>query len=127
MMKIDFHLFNLPLKHPFTISRYTVTIQKTMVVRISDGDVHGYGEATVNPYYHSTVEKLSASVVKVKPLVETIAPIHPTQFWELIAPHLKNDYFALCAIDYAYWDYFARKAKRPLKNYFMGRETPLTS
>lgn len=127
-MTLDFRIFEMPLKHPFTISRYTVNIQKTMIARISDGDISGYGEATVNPYYHSTVEKLSASVAKVKPVVDAIQEdLHPTQFWQLIEPYLKDDYFALCAIDIAYWDYFSRKRQKPLRDYFMGLGTPLTS
>ncbi|RZJ28392.1 MAG: dipeptide epimerase [Flavobacterium sp.] len=127
-MLLDFKIFELPLKHPFTISRYTVTVQKTMIARISDGEISGYGEATVNPYYHSTVERLSASIAKVKPFVESVSGNpHPSEFWKSIEPHLKDDYFALCAIDIAYWDYFSRKAQKPLKSYFMGAGTPLTS
>jgi L-alanine-DL-glutamate epimerase-like enolase superfamily enzyme len=128
-MKLDFRIFEMPLKHPFTISRYTVNIQKTMIARISDGEVSGYGEATVNPYYHSTIERLSASIHKMKPLVEAIRDtLHPTEFWNVIAPHLKEDYFALCAIDIAYWDYYARKHNRTLRSYFMDDgPAPVTS
>jgi L-alanine-DL-glutamate epimerase-like enolase superfamily enzyme len=128
-MKLDFRIFEMPLKHPFTISRYTVDVQKTMIVRISDGEISGYGEATVNPYYHSTVEKLSASVEKIKALhLSFHEGVHPTAFWQLIEPHLRDDYFALCAIDIAYWDYFARKQNRTLRSFFTGNEQlPLTS
>lgn len=128
-MTLDFRLFEMPLKHPFTISRYTVNVQKTMIARISDGEISGYGEATVNPYYHSTVEKLSASVEKVKPVVAALPEdLHPTAFWNTVAPHLQDDYFALCAIDIAYWDYFARKQKRTLRSFFSGSDQlPMTS
>ena len=100
-----------------------------MIARISDGEISGYGEATVNPYYHSTVEKLSTSIEKIKSLhLSFHEGLHPSAFWELIEPHLKDDYFALCAIDIAYWDYFARKQKRTLRSFFMGsQQLPLTS
>ena len=99
-----------------------------MVVTISDGTISGYGEATVNPYYHSTVERLSGSVMRVKPIVESLADIPPREFWKRIEPHLKDDYFALCAIDIAYWDYYARKNKQWLRSYFSDeKQTPLTS
>jgi len=102
-MTLDYRIYNLQLKHPFSISRYTVDVQKTMIVRISDGEISGYGEATVNPYYHSTVEKLSASVEKIKSLHLTFKDnLHPSEFWNLVEPHLSDDYFALCAIDVAY-------------------------
>ncbi|CAM3353350.1 Dipeptide epimerase [Flavobacterium longum] len=128
-MNLDFRLFEMPLKHPFTISRYTVNVQKTIVARISDGEISGYGEATVNPYYHSTVEKLSASVQKVTPIVAALPEdLHPAAFWDVIAPRLQDDYFALCAIDIAYWDYFARKQRRTLRSFFTGTEQrPMTS
>lgn len=128
-LTLAFQFYDLPLRHPFTISRYTVTVQKTVVVCISDGTFSGYGEATVNPYYHSTVEKLSASLAKVLPIVASTSETHPKDFWESIAIVLKDDYFALCAVDMAYWDYYARKNKRTLRSYWSDEDskTPLTS
>jgi len=128
-LKLSFQFYDLPLAHPFTISRYTVNTQKTVVVCISDGEISGYGEATVNPYYHSTVERLTASISKVKPIVENSEIITPPDLWQLIAPHLYEDYFALCAIDQAYWDFYSRKQKRTLRSFWAAaNETlPLTS
>lgn len=128
-LSLTFQIHELPLRHPFTISRYTVNIQKTMVACITDGDISGYGEATVNPYYHSTVEKLSQSVTRIQPLMASFTDSHPRDFWNTIEPYLKDDYFALCAIDIAYWDYYARKHKRTLRSYWdsSNGQTPLTS
>ena len=128
-MTLSFQFYDLPLRHPFTISRYTVNVQKTVVVCISDGEVSGYGEATANPYYSSTVEKLSASLSKIKPIIEAAQVQEPSAIWEIVAPYLKDDYFALCAVDMAYWDYYSRKNKRTLKSYWSDEnaKTPLTS
>ena len=128
-VSLNFKFYELPLQHPFTISRYTVTLQKTAIVSISDGTFTGYGEATANPYYHSTVEKLSASLTKAKPIVNELQDLHPREFWQVIAPYLQDDYFALCAIDVAYWDFYARKNKKTLRSFWSGPEakTPLTS
>lgn len=128
-MKLTFKFFELPLAHPFTISRYTVVVQKTVIVCISDGHVSGYGEATVNPYYHSTIEQLRESLTKIKPMIPTLEELHPTAFWKTIAPLLADDYFALCAIDMAYWDYYARKNNRTVRSYFSDESvpTPITS
>lgn len=100
-----------------------------MIACISDGEISGYGEATVNPYYHSTVEKLSQSVLKIQPLINSIGNLHPTDFWSKIQPFLIDDYFALCAIDIAYWDFYARKNKRTLRSYWSAEKDkmPLTS
>jgi L-alanine-DL-glutamate epimerase-like enolase superfamily enzyme len=128
VVQLSFQFYELPLRHPFTISRYTVTVQKTVVVCISDGVVSGYGEATVNPYYHSTVERLSASLSKIRSIVDFNSALHPKQMWQQIAPLVEDDYFALCAVDIAYWDFYAKKNKRTLRSYWStSNQAPLTS
>ena len=126
---LSFQFYDLPLKHPFTISRYTLNIQKTVVVCISDGTISGYGEATVNPYYHSTVEKLTHSLSKIQNNISLNLDLHPKDFWQKIAPLLQDDYFALCAIDLAYWDFYAQKNKKTLRSFWAeaNAKTPLTS
>jgi L-alanine-DL-glutamate epimerase-like enolase superfamily enzyme len=117
-LKISSKAFQLPLKHSFTTSRYTVTVQNTVIVSITNGEFTGYGEATVNPYYNSTVEKLQASIESVKPIIEKAHDILPEQLWQLLAPKLKDDYFALCAIDCAYWDFYAKCKNRRLRSFW---------
>lgn len=111
--------FELSLKNPFTISRYTVTVQKTVVISISDGNYTGYGEATVNPYYNSTIESLKASARSVTSILEAVEDyLHPTELWKLLEPKLKDNYFALCAIDCAYWDLYAKQQQKPLRRFW---------
>ncbi|MDE2681389.1 MAG: dipeptide epimerase, partial [Verrucomicrobiota bacterium] len=54
-MKICLHEYNLPLTHPFTISRGTITVQDTLIVELQQDGVSGYGEATVNAYYDAAM------------------------------------------------------------------------
>jgi L-Ala-D/L-Glu epimerase / N-acetyl-D-glutamate racemase len=117
-LRISFKAFQLPLKHPFTTSRYTVTVQNTVIVSITNGEFTGYGEATVNPYYNSTVEKLQDSIESVKSIIENAHDIQPEQLWQLLAPKLKDDYFALCAIDCAYWDFYAKCKNKTLRSFW---------
>ena len=130
-MKLDIKAipFKLQLAHPFTTSRYTVTTQDTFVVSVSNGKFTGYGEATANPYYESTVEKIEASVVSVKHIVEASFGIHPSKLWEQIEPHLKHDYFTLCAIDCAYWDFYAKCHKKTIRSFWSDNDLdcPLTN
>ena len=129
IVELSFQFFDLPLKHPFTISRYTVNIQKTVVVCISDGINAGFGEATVNPYYHSTVEKLTLSLSKIQKNENLNLDLHPKDFWNKIASILHDDYFALCAVDLAYWDFYAQKNHKTLRSFWAdaNAKTPLTS
>ncbi|WP_046758396.1 dipeptide epimerase [Kordia jejudonensis] len=118
-LSITIQNFELPLKNPFTISRYTVTVQQTVVVSISDGNYTGYGEATVNPYYNSTVESIQASARSVKVVLEAVEKhTHPTKLWTQLEPYLKDNYFALCAIDCAYWDVYAKQQQKPLRRFW---------
>lgn len=118
-LTITVQSFELPLKNPFTISRYTVTVQKTVVVSISDGNYTGYGEATVNPYYNSTIESLKASARSVTSILEAVeGNLHPTELWKLLALKLQDNYFALCAIDCAYWDLYAKQQQKTLRSYW---------
>lgn len=117
-IQLSFQFYDLPLRHPFTISRYTVTVQKTVIVCLSDGVISGYGEATVNPYYNSTLERLSTSLSKIQSAIDFNSFLHPEQLWQQIAPLVADDYFALCAVDIAYWDFYARKNKRTLRSYW---------
>lgn len=121
--------YQLPLKYPFTISRYTVETQHTVIVSISNGEFTGYGEATVNPYYGSTVEKIERSVNKVKSIIESSILKHPEEFWLGIELYLQDDYFALCAIDCAYWDLYAKIHAKTLRSFFCNpiNNTPLTN
>lgn len=126
---LSYGFYDLPLSHPFTISRYTVNVQKTLIVCITDGFYSGYGEATVNPYYHSTQEKLTTSMLKIKPLVEANSNLHPAELWQMLSKVISDDYFALAAADMAYWDFFSRKNGKTLRSYWSDDnvETPLTS
>ena len=54
-MKLRLHEYNLPLTHPFTISRGTITVQSTLIVELQQDGVSGFGEATVNAYYDAAI------------------------------------------------------------------------
>lgn len=110
--------YKLQLEYPFSISRYTVSTQETFIVCITNGAISGYGEATVNPYYDSTIEGLETSVQRVLGIVETSNGVHPEELWKQLEPRLRNNYFALCAIDCAYWDFCARLQKRTLRSFW---------
>jgi L-alanine-DL-glutamate epimerase-like enolase superfamily enzyme len=130
-MKLDIKVlpFQLQLAHPFTTSRYTVRTQNTVVVSISNGIYTGYGEATANPYYDSTVEKIKASVNFVKSSVESSYGFKPSQLWKKIEPHLRHDYFTLCAIDCAYWDFYSRSKSKSIRSFWSDEhaKNPLTN
>jgi len=128
MLRITSQIFQLPLKHAFTTSRYTVTIQDTFIVSITNGEFTGYGEATVNPYYNSTVLKLEHSIQSITEIIKLCKDLHPNELWQQLEPILKDDYFALCAVDCAYWDFYAKVNKRTVRSYWTDSiKTPLSN
>lgn len=114
-MKIKVFQFDLPLRHTFTISHESRTVQPTMIIQLQDenGQV-GYGEATVTLYYGVTMEKMLAAVEKVRPWLEHYTLDHPEDFYAELEERLPENSFARCALDQAANDLWARRHGKPL-------------
>jgi L-alanine-DL-glutamate epimerase-like enolase superfamily enzyme len=132
-MEVILRAFNLKLKHTFSISRESYNVQPTLIIELKDGDFSGFGEATSNPYYKITVQKMMDAITEIKPLIEAVTNSSPEEFWQHMHAHLKHNMFALCALDLAYNDLYARKkgkklhelwnydiSNNPLTNYTIG-------
>ena len=113
-MKVILRAFDLKLKHPFTISRKTHTIQPSLIVELQSERHSGFGEATSNPYYNNTIDSMKANLEKIIPFIETVTNESPEQFWQKAYHFLAHDMFALCALDEAYNDLYARKQGKKL-------------
>ncbi len=117
-LKLATKPFQLILKHPFTISRSTRTTQDSVIVSISDDINTGYGEAIPYPYYNITHQKIEQSILKSQAVIENASGMHPDDLWQQLEFKLKDDYFTLCAINCAYWDYYAQTENRTTRSYF---------
>lgn len=113
-MELILKAYNLKLKHTFTISRESIDEQPSLIVVLKSGALSGYGEATSNPYYHITVPMMMGDLEKIRPIIEATDNETPEVFWKKLHPHLKEDMFALCALDMAYTDLYARKQGKKL-------------
>jgi len=113
-MKLILRTFNLKLKHPFTISRETHTIQPSLIVELQSDGYSGFGEATSNPYYKITVDSMKHNLEKIIPFIESVTDETPEEFWHKAHQFLKDDMFSLCALDIAYNDLYARKKGKKL-------------
>lgn len=135
-MKLVIRTYNLTLKHPFTIARESHTVQPSLIVELQSEGYSGFGEATSNPYYKITVHSMQQNLEKVLPFIESVKKETPEEFWQKAHQFLQHDMFALCALDMAYNDWYARKqgkklyelwgysiAKNPLTDYTIGIDT----
>ena len=114
-MKLAIHHFDLPLRHPFTISRETTAIQPTVVVELNQNGCCGFGEATTNDYYGVTRETLSRSIELARDFLAEceLDRTRPEDIWGQLS-ELVEDPFSLCAIDQAIHDLWGKLHGRPV-------------
>jgi L-Ala-D/L-Glu epimerase / N-acetyl-D-glutamate racemase len=108
------HVFELPLRHTFTISRESTSVQPSLIVELTDGKHHGYGEATTNVYYGMTLDKMCRALETVRSLVESIETVEPTSLWEQASAQIHDCPFALCALDQAAHDLWGKQQGAPV-------------
>jgi len=113
-VRLAYRQFDLPLRHVFTISRGATSVQSTLVVQLSAGQVHGYGEATTNSFYGATMEKMSASLESIRPLIEGALVEDPLELIAALARKLPGQEFALAALDQAIHDLWGKLRGKPV-------------
>lgn len=139
-MKLSYQKFDLPLKHVFTISRGSVTVQETLIVQLACDDKFGYGEATTNSFYGATIANMSSTIESLRSLVEGGSLDDPLELIASLAknaPRQKYAMFALNALDLAIHDLWGKLRgapvyrlwglsidKIPYSDYTIGIDTP---
>src|SRR5690606_3312439 len=64
-MKVAYKPFELNLKHPFTIAKFSRTSTPIMLLEINHEGFTGFGEASMVPYMGENIETASAFMSKV--------------------------------------------------------------
>lgn len=113
-MELRFHPFDLQYRHTFAISREARTVQRTLIVELSDGQVSGFGEATANSYYHTTIEGMISQLDGLRAKIEGYDFQQPELFWEAMQGAFQGNPFPLAALDEAVHDLHARRLGKPL-------------
>lgn len=113
-MQLILKPYTLKLKHTFTISRESHDEQPSLVVALREDGFSGFGEATSNPYYKIGVSDMMRDLKQLETLIADSSGMEPEEFWEKMASQLPNNKFALCALDLAYNDLYARKEGKKL-------------
>jgi len=113
-LHLQLHYFDLPLKHRFTIARGSATVQPTLIVELVEDGHHGYGEATVDPYYGASYDAMTAALKTVRPYLEAATLTDPAPLWNELAPRLVDCPFALCALDEAAHDLWGKLQGAPV-------------
>jgi hypothetical protein len=67
-MELIIRAYDLKLKHTFTISRESIDFQPSLIVELK---ISGFGEATSNPYYNTSVPIMIEDLNKIRNIIET--------------------------------------------------------
>ena len=113
-MKLRVYTFELPLRHPFGISRGTSTVSRTVVAEVVAEGLSGFGEAGENTYYGVTVSGLVKRLEKIGHWLGNQHLRPPEEFWPELARQLHPDTFALCALDCALHDLWGKLQGEPV-------------
>ena len=113
-MKLRYKIFQLPFRHPFTISKGTKTHQPGIVVELEHLGRKGYGEAPAITYYNISAEQMAADLERKKILVEKFAFTDPERYWHYLHHLYPNNPFLACALDMAGWDLYGKMRGAPL-------------
>ncbi len=113
-MKLNYKSYNLELKHTFGIARSSHKIQRSLIVRLEQDGIVGYGEAVENSYYGFTIEGMIEKLETIRPLIESYSLGSPEKFWDFLNKYLDDYRFLHCAIDIAANDLFGKIQGKPL-------------
>lgn len=107
-MQLTLYPFELKFRHTFTISRKSKDVQPLLVVKLEQDNVSGLGETADNSYYNMTVPRLMEDINAHRTLIERHTLTTPETLWDLLYPLFKDNLFALCALDLAAHDLYAK-------------------
>lgn len=112
-MKLRYHLFELKLRHTFTIARGSRDADQIVFVELEHDGITGYGEAAPAMRYGETTESVIDFIKKVN--VEKIAdPFSIERNVQYLESLSQKDYSARTAIDIAMHDWVGKAMGVPL-------------
>jgi L-alanine-DL-glutamate epimerase-like enolase superfamily enzyme len=128
-MQLKIYEYDMKLKYPFSISRHTYYSQPNIVLELQHDGLSGYGEATLNPYYHITIDNLKASFLEMRKKLEDYNFESPDQLFNDFSDYLDINSFALGALNNASWDLFGKLTNCPVSKLIdlENRQNPQTS
>jgi L-Ala-D/L-Glu epimerase len=113
-MQLTLHPFELKFRHTFTISRKSKDVQPLLVVALEKDGICGLGETADNSYYNMTVPRLMQDINTHRSFIENYPFTTPEDFWTALYPLFKDNLFALCALDLAAHDLYAKSLNKKL-------------
>ncbi|KAA5541347.1 dipeptide epimerase [Roseiconus nitratireducens] len=112
-MKMTFYRLELPLADPFTISRSSMTTQRSLIVELEHDGQRGWGEVTENEFYGHTFESMIRSLEQITPLLDDYLNSDAAEVWPRMMEATDGDTFAVSALDIAAHDLQGKRRGLP--------------
>lgn len=112
-MRLSAETVRLDLIHPFRIAREVSDHRQNVIVRVSDGESTGIGEAAPSPYYGENAGSVLRALEDVPGLLGA-DPFELEETMDRLASKLPRDPSARAAVDIALHDLAARRLGVPL-------------
>lgn len=116
-MKLSLIPYRLEHIKPFKIAHGERNYTDTLIVKVENDGITGFGEASHVPYYGYSLQD---SINVIETFWPKIAPHFgkdPSEFWELLNVHFGENNFAKSAVDIAHYDWLSKKNEKPLWEY----------
>jgi len=111
--RVDAKVFEVILKHAWTLSRGSWTTRRNVIVRIEKDGVFGLGESAPIARYNESAESGLAFIEKAKPLLQKdLWAFH--DLWNEIDALAPGEHAAKAALDMAILDWIGKKLGVPL-------------
>lgn len=114
-MQLTLREIDLPLRHAFTISVGSITVQRNLLVELSEGGQTGYGEgASGSAFVAFTAAGMRADLEAARARIEAERLDDPAALWDRLQPVLGHNRFAMCALDEAAHDLWGKQRGQPV-------------
>jgi L-alanine-DL-glutamate epimerase-like enolase superfamily enzyme len=126
-MKLSLMPFKLENKTPFKIAHGERRFTETLFVCVEKDGIIGIGEASHVPYYNIEVADSIKMIESKWAEIAKVWGLDHATFWNKVNDIFEDNHFAKCAVDIAYYDWKAKKGKKPLWDYLGLRNSNLPS
>ena len=114
-MKLQYKKHRVKLSETFSVSRESYNYQDAIIVRLGDGAVWGYGEATAFAVYGAALDKMESLLMALSEQVDAYTFVDPPTMWHDFQRLLTEEPFLQAAIDIAAYDYWGKTHNAQVK------------
>lgn len=127
-LSLSWEVQRITTKFEFKIARSAESYYDVVIVKISDGEHTGYGEAAPNKRYHDSKDLVLRYLENMTAHITALS-VEDSQVRQAALEALFPDSYALQAgLDMAFWDLYGKQLGKPLHDIFgAGTDLPVSS